>query len=87
MSADAVSRITAMLALDGNLLAGYLPDPAADDADNELRRIDFVTRYAKILTPEEITLMESGDFAAIFGFLAANLPRPVGEDQPGGGGQ
>ncbi len=85
MSADAVSRITAMLALDGNLLADYLPDPAADDAANEIRRLDFVARYANILTSEEIALMEAGDIGAIFGFLGANLPRPVGHDQGGGG--
>lgn len=81
MSVQALSRITALLALDADELRDYIPTFNDDDEDiNEGHRAKLVEKYNSQLQGNEIKdLLADGDFNAIYQYLAANLERPVPE--------
>lgn len=83
MSAQAVSRITALLALNAEMLRDFM-----DPDDGEENRVDLVSQYSNQLTEEEGELFVSGDMDAIFKYLGSKLERPTGgeEGDPGGPG-
>lgn len=92
MSVQALSRITAMLALDADMLRHYIPTFNEDDEDiNEGRRADLVASYSSQLYGDEIKdLLASGDFQRIFQYLADHLEKPMpggseADDGSGGG--
>jgi len=71
MSAQAVSRIAALLALNAEMVRDFL-----DPDDGEENRVDLVSQYSNQLTEEEGELFVSGDMNAIFKYLGSKLERP-----------
>ncbi len=92
MSAQAVSRITALLALNAEMLRNYLPQPEEgieeeidEVIDSEEYRVDLVEQYQNQLTEHEGELLVAGDMNAIFEYLRSKLDRPTGGDEAGSG--
>jgi hypothetical protein len=85
MSAQAVSRIAALLALNAEMLRNYLPGTDGSD-DNEEARADLVEQYENQLTQKEAELLVAGDLNAVFQYIQSHLERPLGGDEgdPGG---
>lgn len=86
MSVQVLSRVIARLALDAELLESYIPTYNDDDEDiNESKRIDLVEAYGLTGTDAGEALA-SGDFNQSYGYLAANLEKPVPTGEEGSGG-
>ena len=90
MSVQTLSRITAMLALDADMLADYIPTYNDDDEDtNEANRAKLVESYNSQITDSGIKdLLAAGDFNEIFQYLASHLDKPIpeGEENDDGSG-
>jgi len=80
MSVEAMSRIAAILALDGGKLSAYM---------NEKTRPDVMSSWTHQLEEsgdkdqDELGILESGDLNKVFRYIEAHLPRPTGGDQRG----
>lgn len=89
MSVQALSRITAMLALDAEMLQDFIPTFNEDGDDiNEEKRAELVEAYSSQLFGNEIKdLLAAGDLNAMFQFLSSNLDKtiPTGTETDDGG--
>jgi hypothetical protein len=75
MSVESVSRIAAILALDGDKLSSYM---------NEDTRSDLVSSWSSQLDGNtERDLLESADWNRIYAYIGSQGPRPVGGDKRG----
>ena len=80
MSAQAVSRIAALLALNAEMLRGFM-----DPEKGEEYRVDLVDQYRNQLTDQEGDILVSGDMNGVFDYLQSKLDRPTGGDEAGSG--
>lgn len=83
MSVEAMSRIAAILALDGGKLSTYM---------NAETRASVISGWTAQLQEsgdpdqDEVGILESGDLNRLFRYLESHLPRPTGGDERGKGG-
>jgi hypothetical protein len=83
MSVEAMSRIAAILALDGRKLSAYLDRKTRPKVMSEwLDQLEESNDADR----DEIGILESGDLNRVFGYIASHLPKPIGGDERGKGG-
>ena len=80
MSVEAISRIAAILALDGGKLSLYRNEETRSQV-----MMDWLPQLEESDDPDrdEVGILQSGDLNRVFGYIASHLPRPIGGDQRG----
>ena len=94
MSVQALSRLSALITLDVDMMRDFVPGYADGDKDqeedlNEEKRAYMAYLWRHQLTDAEQALVTAGDMNAILEYMAAGLERPVNGESThsaGGGG-